>query len=107
MPRVSTIVFVATAILAGAVGTALGALPLTAAEPDGQFVDCGPAVFGRPSPLPDPVCAGAYDPLPWLSIAFLVGAVVLAALAVRSVLASSRDARQAVTPNVNTAAHAG
>ena len=92
MPRVSTIVFVATSLFAVAVGLALGALPLTAAEPDGLFVDCGPAVFGRPSPLPDPACADAYFPLPWLSIAFLVGAAVLAVLAARSVVLTRRMA---------------
>lgn len=52
-------------------GLALGALSLSAAEPDGLYVNCGPALFGRPFPLPDPACSAAYEPLPVLSIALI------------------------------------
>jgi hypothetical protein len=82
MSRTITILLTATSLIVAGVGVALGALPLSAVEPAGLFVDCGPALFGRPSPLPHPTCAGAYAPLPWFSITFLVAAVALATLAV-------------------------
>ena len=54
----------------------LASAPLTGVEPRGGFVDCGPALLGRPSPLPDPACAGAYWPLVPLSVTLGVLAVV-------------------------------
>jgi hypothetical protein len=63
-------------------GVLVGALSLSGAEPEGIYVDCGPALFGLPSPLPDPACSSAYTPLPQLSIALIIvgiaGAIVLA-----------------------------
>jgi len=58
-------------MLATALGWFLGAASLTAIEPNGLFVDCGPALFNRPDPLPDSACAGAYFPLPAASVAFI------------------------------------
>lgn len=57
---------VTAAILASLAVTALllswffAAVPLTGVEPGGNFIDCGPALIGRPSPLPHPTCADAY-----------------------------------------------
>ncbi|GAA4117697.1 hypothetical protein GCM10022415_15870 [Knoellia locipacati] len=59
-------------ILLALSGWFLGAAPLTAVEPNGLFVDCGPALFDRPNPLPDAACASAYFPLPVVSVLFLV-----------------------------------
>ena len=47
----------------------LAAVSLTGVEPNGEFVDCGPALLGRPSPLPDPTCGDAYLPIVVLSVA--------------------------------------
>ena len=62
-----------------ALGVLAGAVPLTGVEPSGlTFVDCGPAVFGRPDPLPHPSCATAYNALPeatWGAIC--LGAIML------------------------------
>ena len=59
-------------------GFIAGARPFTGVEPIGPFIDCGPAVFGRPDPLPDPACASAYAPLPFLTFLFIgVGGVCL------------------------------
>lgn len=44
------------------------ASPLTAVEPNAEFIDCGPALIGRPSPLPDPSCADAYGFVQLLSL---------------------------------------
>lgn len=60
------------------IGYGAGALSLTGVEPGGMFVECGPAVFGRPSPLPDPSCAGAYAPLPEITYGLFVLAVAAA-----------------------------
>jgi hypothetical protein len=75
-----------TALTAG-LGLLTGAVSLSGVEPEGgSYVDCGPAVWGRPDPLPHPACADAYAPLPaatWtllgLAAAALVAAVVVAA----------------------------
>ncbi len=50
-----------------------------------SFVPCGPAVFGRPDPLPHAACAKAYMPLAQISwtllglggLATLAGLVLL------------------------------
>lgn len=81
MSRRVTILLLATSLMVAGIGVALGALPLSAVEPAGHFVACGPALFGRPSPMPHPACGGAYAPLPWLSVGLFVAAVALAALA--------------------------
>ena len=41
-------------------GFLVGSLPLSAVEPHGLFVHCGPALFGQPSPLTDQACIEAY-----------------------------------------------
>lgn len=56
------------AIILGLVSAFLAAAALSAVEPNGLYVSCGPALFGRPSPLPDPDCADAYWPLVPLSV---------------------------------------
>ena len=68
-----------------AIGIAAGALPLSGAEPGGAYVDCGPAVFGRPSPLPDPACSAAYTPLPQLTVVLFAAATlaIVAAVAIQ------------------------
>jgi hypothetical protein len=52
---------------------------LTGVEPRDQFIDCGPALIGRPSPLPDPTCADAY-------LSVLAGGVLFALVAVASLV---------------------
>lgn len=75
-------------------GVAAGSLSLTGVEPPGlAFVDCGPAVFGRPDPLPAPECADAYTPMTFLTWA---GIVVGVGTVVCSVLVGRR--RSTVTP---------
>lgn len=64
------------ALALACVGWFLGAASLTAVEPGGLFVDCGPALFGRPERLPDALCADAYFPLPAVSILLLAGGVL-------------------------------
>jgi len=80
------LIIVASSILALVVGWALGALPITGVEPGAVFYNCGPAVFGRPSPLPHPACSGAYDlwgvPLSFLSGGFIALGAIGIALAV-------------------------
>lgn len=65
------------AVAAG--GVALGSLTLAGVEPAGHpYINCGPAVFGRPDPPPHPDCTSAYAPLPaatWALIA--IGASML------------------------------
>lgn len=43
---------------------------LTGVEPKGLFVDCGPALVGRPSPVPDPSCTDEYGFVVLLSVLF-------------------------------------
>ena len=69
VPRKRALYSLIASLVFAMAGLALGALPLSAAEPDGLYVNCGPALFGRPFPLPDPACLTAYEPLPALSIA--------------------------------------
>lgn len=85
--RIALLVCLLTgAALMTGVGLLAGSVSLSGVEPpDLSYVDCGPAVLGRPDPLPHPTCADAYAPLPavmWtllgLSVAALVAAVVVA-----------------------------
>ncbi|MFN2347518.1 MAG: hypothetical protein ABR616_17620 [Dermatophilaceae bacterium] len=75
-------------------GGFLGAAGLTAVEPGGLFVDCGPALFNRPDPLPDATCAGAYFPLPTASAVFIVvgivGAIWCVGLLARRITSNAR-----------------
>lgn len=82
MKQVDVRVLAPLAVILALVGWGLGALPLSGAEPNGMFVDCGPALFGRPTPLPDPSCGAAYSPLPALSIALLLAALAAFAFVV-------------------------
>ncbi len=76
------------------VGWVLGAASLSAAEPNGSFVDCGPALFNRPDPLPHASCADAYYPLPAVSelliAAGVLGVVIGACLLVRNAISNGR-----------------
>jgi hypothetical protein len=63
-------------------GYLAGSLSLSGAEPKGLFVNCGPAVFGRPSPVPDPACSSAYAPLPQLTYVLLAAGFACAVVAV-------------------------
>lgn len=78
------------------VGWFLGAAPLTAVEPNDWYVNCGPALFGRPDPLPDALCADAYFPLPFASVllitAGVLGAVLCLGLLIRSATSKARSA---------------
>ena len=81
-------------VLVALVGWFLGAAGLTAVEPEGVFVDCGPALFNRPDPLPDAACASAYFPLPAASVVFIVvgfvGAILCVALLARRATLNAR-----------------
>ncbi|MEO7061901.1 MAG: hypothetical protein ABI083_19470 [Lapillicoccus sp.] len=70
------------AIILGLISGFLAATPLSAVEPQGLYVNCGPALLGRLSPLPDPACADAYWPLVPLS-------VVAGSLAILSLVAAA------------------
>jgi hypothetical protein len=77
LTRVRISVLLLVAAFLGAVGVMAGFAP-SSAEPGGLFVYCGRALFGRPSALPGPACAGAYAPLDAISvIALTAGGVVL------------------------------
>jgi hypothetical protein len=84
------------ALAVGLFGWVLGAASVTAVEPDGLFVSCGPALFGRPDPLPDALCADAYSPLPAASILLIavgvLGAVVCLGLLLRRSTSTARSA---------------
>lgn len=56
--------------------------PLSGVEPNAEYIDCGPALLDRPSPLPHPACADAYGLVVFLSLLFgAVGIVGLLACA--------------------------
>ena len=78
------------------VGWSLGAASLTAVEPNDLFVSCGPALFGRPDPLPDALCADAYFPLPLASVllitAGVLGTGLCVGLLIRSATSNVRSA---------------
>jgi hypothetical protein len=63
----------------GIVGLVAG-LARASAEPGGAFVDCGRTLFGRPSPLPNPACAGSYAPLDTLSVVALAFSTLIVLL---------------------------
>lgn len=90
---VNASVLVAVSVVLGLLGYGAGALSLSGAEPDGVFVDCGPAVFGRASTLPDPACGSAYAPLVPLTYVMIGLALLALAGAVWIVL----DQRRAAT----------
>ena len=69
-------------LIPSVMGCLIGALPLSGVEPGGAFVSCGPALFGRPSPLPNPACATAYAPLPQISIGLILVGIAYAATGV-------------------------
>ena len=79
-------------------GWAAGALSLSGVEPPAlSYVNCGPAVFGRPSPLPHPACADAYFPLPvvcWslIGLGIVCGIIAVALLAVAAIRRGDRKA---------------
>lgn len=67
------------AALAFSMSWFFAAVPLTGVEPSAEFIDCGPALVDRPTPLPDPTCAGAYGEVLILSaLSGLTGALGLA-----------------------------
>jgi hypothetical protein len=84
------------ALTVALIGWFLGAASLTGVEPNDSFISCGPALFGRPDPLPDALCADAYFPLAVASVLLitvgLVGAVLCLGLLIRSAPSSARSA---------------
>ncbi|WP_395726700.1 hypothetical protein [Nakamurella sp.] len=89
------VALIVAAILAG-LGLLAGIAP-SAAEPNNEFVACGPALFGRPDPLPDPACADAYAPFDTEAIVLLAlfaAALVFLVLLVASAGRSARLARR-------------
>jgi hypothetical protein len=82
----------------GAVGLLAGFAP-SSAEPGGLFVDCGPALFGRPAPLPDPACADSYAPLDTVSIVALTISALTLLLALGVLVASHTKGSRPVIDN--------
>ena len=87
--RVRIIVLMLVAAGLGIIGTLAGLAP-SSAEPGGVFVDCGRALFGRPSSLPDLACASSYAPFDTVSILTLASTALLLLLAVGLLVRSSR-----------------
>lgn len=79
-----------TGLVLGAAGVLAGFAP-SAAEPNNEFVSCGPALFGRPDPMPDPACADAYAPFDTLAVV-LLAAAALALIIAGVILLRSRKA---------------
>lgn len=92
MRRAVPLLLTAVAATSGVVGFLLGLTP-SAAEPEGVFVDCGHVLFGRPSPLPDPACAGAYAPFDSLSILALTVSGLIMLLGLGMGIRGSRAVR--------------
>ena len=86
-----SLVLVPTSATLVLVGWAAGALSLSGVEPPAlSYVNCGPAVFGRPSPLPHRACADAYSPWPvvcWslIGLGIVCGIIAVALLMVPAV----------------------
>ncbi|MHB8274401.1 MAG: hypothetical protein ACYDC9_06490 [Dermatophilaceae bacterium] len=78
----------------GIVGLLAGLAP-SAAEPEGVFVGCGHALFGHPSPLPDPACTSAYAPFDSLSILALTVSALIVLLALGMMIRGSRAEKAA------------
>jgi hypothetical protein len=55
------------ALLVAGLGVLFGTVP-SGTEPDGVYVDCGPALFHEWASLPSPDCAGAYQPFQTMSL---------------------------------------
>ena len=90
LTRVRIIDLVIVAAGLGIIGTLPG-LASSSAEPGGGvFVDCGRALFGRPSSLPDLACASSYAPFDTVSILTLASTALLLLLAVGLLVRSSR-----------------
>ena len=76
-------------------GCLVGGLNISGVEPppEGYFINCGPAVFGRISPLPHPACGQDMSKLVilcWLLIALgVLGAMGSSVLLVRGRLVRS------------------
>ncbi|HMM96541.1 hypothetical protein [Phycicoccus sp.] len=87
-PLFLSLLLAAFAALAFSMSWFFAAVPLTGVEPNAAFIDCGPALVDRPSPLPDPSCAGAYGEVIFLSVlSGLTGALCLGGAVVVAVRA--------------------
>ena len=95
--RVHIIVLTFAAAGLGTIGALAGLAP-SSAEPGGIFVDCGRALFGRPSPLPDPTCASSYAPFDMLSTVTLAAAALLL-FAAGLLFATEKSPAHRETPN--------
>ena len=87
-PLILSLLLVGFAALAFSMSWFFAAVPLTGVEPGAVFIDCGPALVGRPDPLPHASCGGAYGEVIVLSVLSsltgvvgIAGAVVVAARA--------------------------
>jgi hypothetical protein len=94
LPELRESMLVLASLVAASLGFAAGSLNLTGVEPRGEFVSCGPAVFGRPSTLPDVACGTAYNQLPipltFLTFALLAFSAVLLTAAVVQLIVRRR-----------------
>ena len=83
MNRPAAVLAVVIDLALGVAGVLAGFAP-SSAEPNNEFVPCGPALFGRPDPMPDPACADSYAPFDTLSVVLLMAAT--AALIIAAVI---------------------
>ena len=81
-PVVTATLVAAVGVLALLLSWFAVAAHLTAVEPNAVFVDCGPALIGRPGPLPDPSCADAYQSVILGGLLFGLAGVASLAVAV-------------------------
>lgn len=92
--RFAPLAFAVGSVISGLLAVFFGAVPLTGVEPEGlSFVGCGPAVFGRPSPVPNPECSSAYNalPVPLVALTWLLVAAGAAMLLVALALLLNRS----------------
>lgn len=80
MSRIGPVALCLVGLVFIGLGAGAGSLSLGGVEPAGaSFVSCGPALFGRPDPWPDPACGWEYSKLSVVTFALLaVGAVWIA-----------------------------
>ena len=73
---VSAVVLFGLSVVALLLAWFFAAANLTGVEPNDEFISCGPALIGRPSPLPDPSCADHYSGVVVPSLLFALAGVV-------------------------------
>ena len=95
LPLVSVVVLFGLSAVALLIAWFFAAANLTGVEPNNEFISCGPALIGRPSPLPDPSCADHYTgvvvPSLLFALAGVAGLLGVAWLLVRTYIGRRRQ----------------